>query len=485
MANLPGLLPTRQALAMIEGALDQVTSDRSELPAEARLVCARAARRAADRLEALACLLVAEADAAQASLTAAGTPMSSWLAIDQNLSKRESAGLLHRAQALAENPQVGEAAVAGRIGAGQARTITTVLQGLPDLSPSQRADAATFLVGLAGTLDADQLAKAGSRVIAEVAPEQAAELVEQRLQRRAETAHRNRSLVFSKDGLGSALFRGSLPLVDAEAWLAILDAHAESQRRNALEERDPLAVPVSPQQRRADALMAMVHAHQQAATAPAVGGDRPRVVVTLDYDKLHSQASAAGLIGDGEHLSGGELRRLCCDADLLPAVLGGPSEVLDVGRGSRLVTPAIRAALTVRDQGCAFPRCHARPAVCEAHHLTPWWDGGATALHNLVLLCHHHHGMVEPAKWAIRDQWQMRLGPDGIPEAIPPRRFDSHQQPVRHQRYQHPEAIPPPSPDCAPSVSAQTAPPSLGQSPAPVIPGVSAGSTPGVSARPG
>ena len=40
---------------------------------------------------------------------------------------------------------------------------------------------------------------------------------------------------------------------------------------------------------------------------------------------------------------------------VLPIVLGGPSQPLDVGRTQRLVTPAIRAALEVRDGGCVFP----------------------------------------------------------------------------------------------------------------------------------
>ena len=100
--------------------------------------------------------------------------------------------------------------------------------------------------------------------------------------------------------------------------------------------------------------------HQVGRGAPSVGGDRPRIVVNLNYEKLHDDAAGAGLIGDGEPISAGELRRLCCDADLLPAVLGGGSEVLDVGREHRLVTPAIRAALRLRDGGCIFPGCETR-----------------------------------------------------------------------------------------------------------------------------
>jgi len=77
-----------------------------------------------------------------------------------------------------------------------------------------------------------------------------------------------------------------------------------------------------------------------------------------------------------------------------------------VGRTQRLVTPAIRKALTLRDGGCIFPGCNAFDTRCEAHHLTPWWDGGATALHNLVLLCPFHHKLVEPDKYRKpEDRW--------------------------------------------------------------------------------
>jgi len=280
------------------------------------------------------------------------------------------------------------------------------------------------------------LAKATPRVLAQVAPQQADETLERRLQHQAEAAQRNRSLVFRRDGNGSMLFTGSLPLVDGEAWIAQLDAYTESRRRTALEERDPAGAGLTPEQRRADALIAMIHHHSQGRRAPKVGGDRPRIVVTVDYTKLLADATGAGLVGDGEPLSAGDLRRLCCDADLLPAVLGGPSTVLDVGRDHRLVPADLRAALVLRDGGCVFPGCHARPTECEAHHVIPWWNGGPTALSNLCLLCHHHHALLEPARYCTRDQWEVRIAEDGVPEVIPPRRCDPERRPIRHARFE-------------------------------------------------
>jgi hypothetical protein len=119
-------------------------------------------------------------------------------------------------------------------------------------------------------------------------------------------------------------------------------------------------------------------------------------------------------------------------------VLGGNSAPLDVGRAERLVTDEVRAALIARDRGCVFPGCDAPPSRCEAHHIIPWWAGGVTALHNLVLLCHSHHPIIEPARHGIRDQWQVQTATDGLPEFTPPTRLDPTRKTLRHHRHPHP-----------------------------------------------
>ena len=59
---------------------------------------------------------------------------------------------------------------------------------------------------------------------------------------------------------------------------------------------------------------------------------------------------------------------MACDASIIPAVLGTKSELLDLGRTSRLVTPKLLQALYLRDRGCTFPGCSRPPAWCDAHH---------------------------------------------------------------------------------------------------------------------
>jgi hypothetical protein len=105
---------------------------------------------------------------------------------------------------------------------------------------------------------------------------------------------------------------------------------------------------------------------------------------------------------------------------LLPPVLGGaPSQPLDLGRSTRVISPAQRAALAVRDGGCVFPDCDRPLAWCDGHHLWHWVDGGPTDLENLALVCRAHHRTVHEGGW------QLTRGPDG--------RFTATPGPPRHR----------------------------------------------------
>ena len=498
-------ISTRDGLVAMLGVLDRMDPDRTGLSAEERLQCVRLARRLTDRTTALAAVLVAEADAAKASEQSTGAAMTSWLTLDGKASRREAAGALKQGRALLAHPAVAQAVVAGGIGAGQARSITTVLDGLaPQLDDAQQQTAEHVMVDLAKHLDPDGLAQAAPQVLAKVAPVAADDLLEAKLQREAEQAHRERALRFYEVG-GSIRFDGSLPKPIGRAWMGLLDSYLHATRRTTLEQRDRLAEPVTFEQRRADALALLIQQHQQQAgtgrrqqngldpdtrgtdhrdtnsqqphlltpdsrgadrwepdrqlaghdrivvTMPSRSGtergsagpglaDRARIFVVVDHHKLAAQAAAAGLLNGAEPLAAGDLRRLCCDAGILPAVMDGDSAILDLGRERRLVSPDLRAALELRDRGCVMPGCDVGPVGCEAHHIQSWAMGGITALHNLVLLCVQHHPTFEPAKNPLRQPWKVQIAADGVPEVIPPPFARLGDQPIRHQRFRSPPA---------------------------------------------
>ncbi|TDO52459.1 uncharacterized protein DUF222 [Kribbella sp. VKM Ac-2527] len=129
-------------------------------------------------------------------------------------------------------------------------------------------------------------------------------------------------------------------------------------------------------------------------------GAKANITVTIDFNDLKAAtADATGQLVYGDALSAAAIRRLACDAAILPLVLGSNSEPLDVGRSERLVNRAMRRALNARDKGCVV--CGAPPIQCDAHHLRSWIDGGLTAISNLVLLCKRHHIDLHAGHWTI------------------------------------------------------------------------------------
>ena len=181
-------------------------------------------------------------------------------------------------------------------------------------------------------------------------------------------------------------------------------------------------------QRRADAL---VEVCQHASKAPTDGGQRPQVVVTVSYDVLKQRLGMGGF-DLGGNLAPEAVRRLACDAHIIPAVLDGAGQPLDVGRTKRLVVGALRKALNLRDGGCAFPGCDRPARWAQGHHIVHWADGGPTSLANSVLLCGTHHRLIH------RGEWQVRMATDGLPEFLPPAHIDRQRRPRRNIYHRRP-----------------------------------------------
>ena len=123
------------------------------------------------------------------------------------------------------------------------------------------------------------------------------------------------------------------------------------------------------------------------------------------------------------------VRRLACDAGVIPVVLGSDGEVLDLGRRVRLFTEGQAKALWLRDGGCTFPGCTAPAAWSDAHHLWHWADGGPSDVDNAALLCGRHHTVVHTKGYfasVVEGQVDWDLTPvpmtSGWPRGAPRRR---------------------------------------------------------------
>ena len=151
-----------------------------------------------------------------------------------------------------------------------------------------------------------------------------------------------------------------------------------------------------PAQRRMDALTNLGRRGLDRGELGESRNVRPHVTVVVDLDELPGNtpelvAKVRTEQRHNGHLSAVTLERLTCDCDISRVITSGRSEVLDVGRATRTIPPAIWKALVVRDQHCQAPGCDRPLDSCEAHHIVHWTRGGPTNLENLQLLCWNHH----------------------------------------------------------------------------------------------
>ena len=156
---------------------------------------------------------------------------------------------------------------------------------------------------------------------------------------------------------------------------------------------------------------------------PECGGRRPHVNVLIRLEDLENRARAACL-DFGGIMSPEALRMLCCDASVIPTVMNGVGQPLDVGRATRTIPDGLRRAVAARDRGCAHPGCGRPISWTECHHIIPWECGGKTKLDNLVTLCRAHHRQIHFTEWIVRIR-------DGLPEFVPPEWIDVEQRPRR------------------------------------------------------
>ncbi len=203
--------------------------------------------------------------------------------------------------------------------------------------------------------------------------------------RRAKSA---RSLTKGPGPVGMTSYK----LVLDEEGAAVLDA-ALAALSGPVKGPEGEPDPRPARQRRADALLELV---RRGVSSP---GEEPKcekaqIIITMDLDDLREQTNAAGVTATGQVLAPSVVRRMACDAGIIPAVLGSEGEVLDLGRSVRFFTPGQRRALWMRDQGCTYPGCTMPPQWCDAHHVAWWSRGGGTDIDNAALLCERHHTAV-------------------------------------------------------------------------------------------
>jgi len=311
-------------------------------------------------------------------------------------------------------PETAAALAAGEIGPAQVRVITETMGAIPTtVTGADREAAEAELARHARSFNSTSLHRIGQHILAHLDPDGPE----------------------PRDEPQPAVAAGELRWWDRRDGRLGLEGFLEPEHRAAFQSLiDQLAKPrpathTSPDerttpQRNADALLEVCGLARAAEDCPSTAGEPPHLTVTIDWDALRTGVGVATL-DYGTHISAAEARRWACDAKIIPVVLGGKSEPLDVGRAMRTVPLAIRRALVARDRGCAFPGCDRPPGMCQAHHCQHWIDSGETRVDNCVLLCETHHRHVHHTGWEI-------LIHHGHVEFIPPPIIDPTRTPLHN-----------------------------------------------------
>jgi hypothetical protein len=296
---------------------------------------------------------------------------------------------------------------AGVLSEEQLGVVRRTLRELPDdVAPSTRIHVEQQLVGEAQRFDPSQLGKLAMRIRAHLDPDGV-------LRSERDAADRM-ELSLTQDVNGVIRVRGRLSAEGAAVLRSALSPLAKPLPE------DPRSAP----KRRADALVELARRVLNAGTLPVEGGVRPQVGLTVDVAELRRHIGVVELDWGGT-VSIQTARRICCDADIIPIVMRGGSQPLDVGRRQRLVTGPLRRALIARDRGCVAPGCDRPPEWCEAHHIVHWAKGGGTSIDNTALVCGYHHTLLHQGEWTARMI-------EGMPYLVPPPWIDLRQHPQRN-----------------------------------------------------
>lgn len=372
-----------------------------------------AAQESVARAQARWLSLVGEAERRGVVRREHGMPTASWLAAGTSHSARAARAEVRLATQLGQFGHVAAALDAGGMSLEQATVLCQGLDALPDrLDAAQQEAVEEHLVELAGEFGPTALRRLVNRAGDVAAPEVGDEHAWKALERAEREQQRSRHVGWKTDiEDGSLRFWGKLPAAEGELFKQHLPALASAQRAaDAL-----MGVDTSQTNAVADALALVVGHHATCEGGPVKGGDHTRVIVTMTLDDLRSGIGVGTLVESGEAITAGQGRRIACSAGILPMVLDGESVPLDLGRSQRFFTPHQRIALAIRDGGCTFPGCDRPPADCQSHHaVDPWHAGGRTDLSEGVLLCPHHHHLVEPdPNMPPEHNWKITFGPHG------------------------------------------------------------------------
>lgn len=309
------------------------------------------------------------------------------------LSKRDAVATVQRAHVVAESPALGAALASGTVTSSHIDAVSRGLRLVGD-ERERFLEKVPQLIESASHMTIGDFSALVTRTAKGLVCDDGLATFE----------HQRRStfLKMWNDAEGMLQVRGAFDPLSAAVLQSRLAAEVEARFHGGDKECPVVVHPwVEPNDhRRALALVALLD-RDIVDSAPACS--RADVVVHVDLDTLTSglRAESTHRTVFGVDLPVSTIRRLACDADIIPVVLNGDGVPLDVGRAKRLATAGQRRALEAAHDTCAMPECTVAFHHCQIHHIEYWESGGPTDLRNMVPLCSRHHHQVHEGGWRI------------------------------------------------------------------------------------
>lgn len=371
-----------QAVADVSAAVEKLRADDAVITdPEMLLGDAEALLDAVTSVQAVVVRRLADAQAVDATGELYGRGTKRWLVEDQLQAGPDASRLMRIVRHGADHPATMAAHASARITTAHAAAIVTALRTLP--------------VTVRDTVEPHLIDRA-----MQCPPEEIAGFVDELLERlgidkpgdrRREHRYASRGVDVATTMNGTRSLSGTLtPEVGEKLESALALA---AQKTGPEDER-------TPRQRRHDALGVIADTFLGAASEPSFTGAPRTVIVTMDLETLEGRLREQLIALPGGRISAETARRLACDAAIIPAVLGGNGEILDIGQAGHEFSAAVRRAAWIRDGGrCAFPKCRNR--CLELHHIIFRRHGGDAGLHNAAWLCAYHHWLVHEGGWTL------------------------------------------------------------------------------------
>ena len=386
----PEAHPVASLVARVHADLDQLGDPRlwsmSQTELAETLASVAALRHRFTELE----LRVAtQADHLDLGAAAGAADTSSYWAHTTRQTKRDAKRRLALATALDHDHEpVRDAMATGQVSEEQAAVIVTGVDALP---VEHRHKAETHLIGCAAAHDPVALRRLAHHVLEVVAPEIAEAHELRALERQEALAEEACRFTITDDGHGLCHGRFTLP------------SHVGAMLKQAV-----LAINSPKHRHHSGTPKGLGHAFSEYVTRypvdrlPQAGGVDATVVVTMTLENLLGDSHTPAMLDTGDPISPSLARKFACEAGIIPVVLGGDSEILDVGRESRFHLKYQRIAIRVRDQHCTTDGCDWPAAMCHVHHNIPWSRGGKTDIADGRLLCPRHHSYAHSPKYEMK-----------------------------------------------------------------------------------